>query len=41
VIQLLGDGYFGEVIDHSLLAKLVDLEVEIGVESFVVPQREW
>jgi len=40
VIQLLGDGYFGEVIDRSVLAKLVDLELEIGVESFVVPQSE-
>ena len=40
VIQLLGDGYFGEVIGCSVLAKLVDLELEIGVESFVVPQSE-
>jgi hypothetical protein len=40
VIQLLGDGYFGEVIDRSVLAKLVDLELDIGVESFIVPQSE-
>jgi hypothetical protein len=40
IIQLLGDGYFGDVIPLRLLSKMVDLKLEVGVESYVVPQSE-
>jgi hypothetical protein len=39
-IQLLGDGYFGEVINQSILARLVNLQVDLGIESYADTQRE-
>jgi hypothetical protein len=38
VIQFLGDGYFGDEIPRATLAKLVDLELGLGIECFVDPQ---
>jgi hypothetical protein len=40
ILQLLGDGYFGDKIPQSMLARLIDLELDFGIESFTVPQRE-
>ena len=40
ILQLLGDGYFGDKIPQSMLAKLIDLELDFGVECFADPQRE-
>jgi hypothetical protein len=38
IIQFLGDGYFGDEILRETLAKLADLELDFGIECFVVPQ---
>ena len=38
VVQFLGDGYFGDEIPRDTLAKLVDLELDLGIECFQVPQ---
>jgi hypothetical protein len=38
VIQFLGDGYFGDEVPTTALAKLVDLELALAIECFVVPQ---
>lgn len=38
IIQFLGDGYFGDEIPRATLAKLVDLELALAIECFVVPQ---
>jgi hypothetical protein len=38
-LQLLGDdGYFGDKIPRAVLARLVDLELDFGIECFAVPQ---
>lgn len=34
VIQFLGDGYFADEIPSTTLAKLVDLELALAIESF-------
>jgi len=38
IIQFLGDGYFGDDIPRATLAKLVDLELDLAIECFTVPQ---
>jgi hypothetical protein len=38
LVQFLGDGYFGDEIEPSTLAKLADLGVSFGIEAFLVPQ---
>jgi len=38
IIQFLGDGYFGDSIPTATLAKLVDLELDLDIECFTVPQ---
>lgn len=38
IIQFLGDGYFGDEIPAETLAKLAELGLDLGIESFVVPQ---
>jgi hypothetical protein len=38
-IQFLGDGYFGDSIPPSTLAKIVDLGLSLGIECFIEPQR--
>jgi hypothetical protein len=38
IVQFLGDGYFGDEIDRDTLARLVDLELDFGLECFSTPQ---
>jgi Domain of unknown function (DUF4279) len=38
LVQFLGDGYFGDEIPRGILARLVDLELDLGIECFTVPQ---
>jgi hypothetical protein len=40
IVQFLGDGYFGDSIPRSTLAKLIDLELDLSIECFVVPQSD-
>ena len=40
IIQFLGDGYFGDEIPRGILAKLVELELDFGIECFSVPQSQ-
>jgi hypothetical protein len=37
-LQLLGDGYFGDEIPRTVLARLIDLELDFGIERFAGPQ---
>lgn len=37
-VQFLGDGYFGDEVPITTLAKLVYLELAFAIECFVVPQ---
>jgi hypothetical protein len=41
MVELLGDGYFGDEISRDLLQKLVDLELDLAIECFTVPQSDW
>ena len=34
LVQFLGDGYFGDEIPRDVLARLIDLELDLGVECF-------
>ena len=38
IVQFLGDGYFGDEIPRDLLARLLDLELDLGIECFAEPQ---
>ena len=38
IVQFLGDGYFGDELPRATLAKLVDLELDLAIECFLVPQ---
>lgn len=38
IIQFLGDGYYGDEIPSSTLARIVDLGLSFGIEVFVDPQ---
>jgi hypothetical protein len=38
IVRFLGDGYFGDEISRDALAQLVDLELDLGIECFSVPQ---
>jgi hypothetical protein len=38
IVRFLGDGHYGDNIDRDTLAKLADLQVDLGIESFKVPQ---
>jgi hypothetical protein len=38
IIAFLGDGHFGDTVRRETLAKLVELELDLGVECFAVPQ---
>jgi hypothetical protein len=38
IVQFLGDGYFGDEIGRPTLAKLVELELDFGIECFSTPQ---
>jgi hypothetical protein len=39
IVQFLGDGYFGDKIGGDTLARMVDLQLDCGVECFTTPQR--
>jgi hypothetical protein len=38
LVQFLGDGYFGDEIPRDILTRLIDLELDLGIECFTVPQ---
>jgi Domain of unknown function (DUF4279) len=40
IVQFLGDGYFGDEIPQSTLAKIADLGLSLGIECFMVPQSD-
>ena len=40
ILQFLGDGYFGDEIPQTNLARLIDLELDFGIECFATAQRE-
>jgi hypothetical protein len=37
-VQFLGDGYFGDNVPLETLARMVELQLDFGIESFDVPQ---
>lgn len=37
ILQFLGDGYFGDEIPQAILARLIDLELDFGIECFAAP----
>jgi hypothetical protein len=41
MIEFLGDGYFGDEIPRDLIRKLVDMELDLSIECFTVPQSDW
>jgi hypothetical protein len=40
IVQFLGDGYFGDEMPQSILAKIADLGLSLGIECFMVPQSD-
>ena len=38
IIQFLGDGYFGDTLPLGTLSRLVDLQLDLGLECHSVPQ---
>ena len=38
IVQWLGDGYFGDNITKETLTKLVELDLDLGMECYSVPQ---
>jgi len=38
IVQFLGDGYFGDNVPLETLAKMVELQLDFGIECFDVPQ---
>ncbi|MGK9165750.1 DUF4279 domain-containing protein [Inquilinus limosus] len=38
IVQFLGDGYFGDVLPLSLMSRLIDLQLDLGLEVYTVPQ---
>lgn len=38
ILQFLGDEYFGDDIPRDVLAKMIDLGLDFGIESYGVPQ---
>ena len=38
IVQFLGDGYLGDTIPARILALLAELQLDLGIECFVVPQ---
>jgi hypothetical protein len=41
LVQFLGDGFFGDNIPLDTLARLVDLQLDLGIECFVVRQSDY
>ncbi|MEM9682590.1 MAG: hypothetical protein AAF942_04935 [Pseudomonadota bacterium] len=40
IVQFLGDGYFGDAVPWKTLADMADLQLDFGIESFLVPQND-
>ena len=40
IVQFLGDGYHGDDLPVETLAKMVDLQLDLGLEVFTVPQNK-
>jgi len=38
IVQFLGDGYFGDEVPKDVLSRLADMELDLGIECFTVPQ---
>ena len=38
IVQFLGDGYVGDDVPLNTLAKMVDLQLDFGIECYSVPQ---
>jgi hypothetical protein len=38
IVQFLGDGCLGDSVPLQTLAKMADLQLDFGIECFVVPQ---
>ena len=38
IVQFLGDGYFGDTLPLDMLSRLVDLQLDLGLECYTVPQ---
>jgi hypothetical protein len=38
IVQFLGDGYFGDKVSKGTLSKLADLDLDLAIECFSVPQ---
>jgi hypothetical protein len=38
IVQFLGDGYLGDCVQLDALSKMVDLQLDFGVECYQVPQ---
>jgi hypothetical protein len=38
IVQFLGDGYLGDEVPLDTLSKMVELQLEFGIECFAVPQ---
>ncbi len=38
IVQFLGDGYFGDEVPKVILSRLADLDLDLGIECFTVPQ---
>lgn len=38
IVQFLGDGYFGDEIPRGILKRVVDLELDFGIECYTEPQ---
>lgn len=39
IVQFLGDGYFGDEIPRATLARLAELDLDLGLEVYTDPQR--
>lgn len=40
ILQDLGDGYLGDTMPFELLAKMVELKLDFGIENFKTPQSK-
>ena len=38
ILQFLGDGYFGDTVPARILALMAELQLDLGIECFIVPQ---
>ena len=40
ILHLLGDGYLGDELSRDALKKLVELELDFGIECYIEPQSD-